>query len=311
MSFGPAFLVAGLWLSLGPQVLQHTVVVTATRIETPAREVASSVTVIPGYEIDRSRRPDLIEALRAVPGLAVLQNGGPGEAASVFVRGSKSEHVLVLLDGVEVNDPMNPSRSFDFAHLAAGGIERIEVLRGPQSPLYGSDALGGVINVLTRRGQGRPSLSLTAQGGSEATAAAALEGGGSSGAFDYSFGLSRFSTAGVSAASNAYPGNSEKDGYANTSLSGRAGLKLRGGVEADLIVRAVASSTDTDSFGGPGGDDPNSKQTYRSLFVRGQARALFAGSAWEQKLGISYVGARRENDNPTDAAHPYDSDRGV
>jgi vitamin B12 transporter len=311
MSFGSAFLAASLWLALSPQALQHTVVVTATRIETPSREVASSVTVVTGTEIDRTGRPGLLEALRTVPGLSVVQNGGPGSAASVFIRGANSEHVLVLLDGVEVNDPINPSRSFDMAHLAAGGLERVEILRGPQSPLYGSDALGGVINILTRRGQGKPRLSLGAQGGSEGTAAAQLEAAGSSGAFDYSFGLSRFSTEGVSAASDAYAGNSEKDGYRNTTLSGRAGLKLRSGAEASLIVRAVDSSTDLDSFGGPGGDDINSVQTYRALFVRGQGRVLSAGNAWEQRLGISYVGARRENDNPSDAAHPYDSDHGT
>jgi len=312
MSFGLVFLIAWLGLAPGPQqdALQHSVVVTATRIETPAREIGSSLSVVDGAEIERSREPVLLDALRAVPGLALLQNGGPGSAASVFIRGANSEHVLVLLDGVEVNDPMNPSRSFDLAHLATGRIERVEVLRGPQSPLYGSDALGGVINILTRKGAGPARFSLSAQAGSEKTAAADLEAAGSSGAFDYSFGLSRFSTGGISAASSAYAGNEEPDGYRNTTFSGRAGLDLGQGREAAFIVRAVDAASELDNFGGPGGDDPNSKQTYRSLFVRGQARALFAGNAWEQKLGISYVGARRENDNAVDATHPYDSDEG-
>jgi vitamin B12 transporter len=318
MSFGPVFLIMALWFAQAPDTpqaaqqaaLQHTVVVTATRLETPAREVGSSVTVVAGTEIERSRQPVLLDALRTVPGLALLQNGGPGSAASAFVRGANSEHVLVLLDGVEVNDPMNPSRSFDLAHMAAGRIERVEVLRGPQSPLYGSDALGGVINILTRKGEGPARFSISAQAGSERTAAAGVEAGGSSGALDYSFGLSRYSTGGVSAASSAYTGNSERDGYRNTTFSGRAGLDLGRGAEAAIIVRAVDAASDLDNFGGPGGDDPNSRQTYRSLFVRGQGRALLAGNAWEQKLGISYVGARRENNNPVDAAHPYDSDSG-
>src|SRR5512143_2777034 len=112
MSFGFVFLIA--WLAAspvvspaGPQdVLQHSVVVTATRIETPAREIGSSLTVVSGTEIERSREPVLVDALRAVPGLALIQNGGPGASASVFLRGANSEHLLVLLDGVEVNDPM-------------------------------------------------------------------------------------------------------------------------------------------------------------------------------------------------------------
>lgn len=334
MSFGLVFLIAGLWFVQAPEMpqaaqqvvrevtqqaaqtaaqssaLQHSVVVTATRVETPAREVGSSVTVVAGSEIDRSRQPVLLDALRTVPGLALLQNAGPGSAASVFVRGANSEHVLVLLDGVEVNDPMNPSRSFDLAHMAAGRIDRIEVLRGPQSPLYGSDALGGVINILTRKGEGPARFSVTAQAGSERTAAAGIEAGGSTGGLDYSFGLSRYSTGGVSAASTVYAGNSERDGYRNTTFSGRTGIDLGGGAEAALIVRVVDASSDLDNFGGPGGDDPNSKQAYRSLFIRGQGRALLAESAWEQKIGISYVGARRENENPADATHPDDSESG-
>lgn len=312
MSFELVFLIAWLGLGPGPQqdALQHSVVVTATRIETPAREIGSSLSVVDGTEIELSRQPMLIDALRTVPGLAFLQNGGPGSAASAFVRGANSEHLLVLLDGVEVNDPMNPSRSFDLAHLATGRIERVEVLRGPQSPLYGSDALAGVINILTRKGAGPARVSLSAQAGSKETAAANLEAAGSSGSFDYSFGLSRFQTGGVSAASSSLAGNVEPDGYRNTTFSGRAGFSLGTGREAAIIVRAVDASTDLDSFGGPGGDDPNSKQSYRSLFLRGQARALLAGDVWEQKLGISYVGARRENDNPVDATHLFDSDKG-
>jgi vitamin B12 transporter len=314
MAFGLLFLTAALCFAQDvarENPIQHTVVVTATRIETPAREIASSVTVVAGAEIERSRRPVLVDALRTAPGLAVFQNGGPGGATSAFIRGANSEHVLVLLDGVEVNDPVNPSRSFDFAHLAAGQVDRVEILRGPQSPLYGSDALGGVINIMTRKGKGPARLSFTAQGGSEKTAAAALEAAGSSGEFHYSFGLSRFTTEGVSAASSAYTGNGEPDGYRNTTLAGRAGVELGGGVEAGLIVRAVESVADLDNFGGPGGDDPNSRQSYRSLFFRGEARALFAGNTWEQKLGVSYVGARRENENPVDSAHPLDSESGT
>jgi vitamin B12 transporter len=122
--------------------------------------------------------------------------------------------------------------------------------------------------------------------------------------------LSRYSTGGVSAASTAYAGNSERDGYRNTTFSGRTGIDLGGGAEAALIVRAVDAASDLDNFGGPGGDDPNAKQAYRSLFIRSQGRALLARGVWEQKIGISYVGARRENENPVDAGHPYESDSG-
>ena len=294
-----------------PPPLQHEIVVTATRIETPARELASSVTVITRAELERSKRPTVLEALREVMGLAVVQNGGPGSSSSAFLRGANSEHLLVLLDGVEVNDPINPSRSYDFAHLSVENVDRIEILRGPQSTLYGSDALGGVINILTRKGQGKPRLTFSSQGGSFKTLASAVELGGSSGRLNYAFGLSQFSSAGISAASAALSGNTEKDGYRNLGLSGRLGIVLSDHLEADLIVRSTSARTSLDNFGGPGGDDPNSVQDYRSFFLRGQARGLFLENRWEQKLGFSYIDSRRDHDNPVDAAHPFDSERGT
>jgi len=294
-----------------PPPLQHEIVVTATRIETPARELASSVTVITRADLERLNRPTVLEALREVMGLAVIQNGGSGSSASAFLRGANSEHLLVLLDGVEVNDPINPSRSYDFAHLSVDNVEKIEILRGPQSTLYGSNALGGVISILTRKGQGRPRLKLSSQAGSHGTLANGAELGGSSGAVNYAFGVSRFSAAGVSAASAAYARNTEKDGYRNLTLSGRAGIALSDKIEAGLIVRTAAARTDLDNFGGSGGDDPNSVQDYRSFFLRGQVRGLFLRNRWEQKLGFSYIGSRRDHDNPVDSDHPDDSEKGT
>ena len=139
---------------------------TATKVETPGREVASSVTVITDEDLARTRRSTVLDALEDIIGLSVTQNGGPGAAASVSIRGAGSERTLVLLDGVELNDPINPSRSYDLAHLSLSLVARVEVLRGPQSPLYGSDAMGGVINIIPRKGRGRPRLALSSAAGS-------------------------------------------------------------------------------------------------------------------------------------------------
>jgi vitamin B12 transporter len=294
-----------------PPILRHEIVVSATRIETPAKEIASSITVITRLDLERSKKSTVLELLQDVLGTAIIQNGGKGSASSTLLRGSNSEHVLIMLDGVELNDPMNPSRSYDLAHFSLDNIEQIEILRGPQSTLYGSDALGGVINVLTKRGRGKPQLSLSSSGGSYNTfqAAAGLSGSGQS--INYSLGLSRFVTGGISAASSAYPGNEETDGYKNLSLSGRLGVALKENVEAEIILRSVTARTDIDSFGGPFGDDPNNTQDYRSFFMRGQLRALLAGNRWEQKLGVSYIHSNRQNENPIDDSHPYDSEKGV
>jgi vitamin B12 transporter len=289
----------------------HEIVVTATRLEVPAREVASSVAVFSLEDLERMKRMSLLEILRNVVGVSVSQNGGQGEAASVFLRGANSEHTLVLLDGVPLNDPINPSRSADLAHLYLQNIERIEILRGPQSPLFGSDALGGVISVITRQGQGRPGLTLSSSAGSLGTYTGQVGLTGSNRAVHYSFGLSRFETKGVSAADALLPGNSEVDGYRNLTLSGRVGLAFKGNLEASLTGRWIGAKTDIDNFGGPYGDDPNSVQDYRSSFLKGEVRGLFLKNRWEQKLGVGIFYSRRSNNNPPDEIHPSESETGL
>ncbi len=294
-----------------PPSLTHSIVVTANRVETPGREVASSVSVISSEELARTGKPSVFEALRDLVGLSTLQNGGRGAAAAVSIRGANAEHTLVLLDGVELNDPINPSRSYDLAHLAVSQVERVEVLRGPQSPLYGSDALGGVINIITRKGRGRPRVSMSGSGGTYGSFSGDVGVSGGAGRADYAFGLALARTNGVSAASTLYPGNSEPDGYRNLSLSGRVGVAVRKNIDIGLSVRRVDARSSIDNFGGPAGDDPNSVPDYGSTLVAVRARGLFLGGRWEQKLTVSWIAARRDNANPTDALHPDDSESGT
>src|ERR1700754_1137777 len=128
----------------GTQVLP-TIVVSPTTIPTPQSEIASSVTVITAADIERQQYRTLPDALSAVPGLNVVQSGGPGGLTSVFIRGTNANHAKVLIDGIDASDPSNPARVFDLGQLLTADIQQIEVLRGPQSGLYGADALGGVI----------------------------------------------------------------------------------------------------------------------------------------------------------------------
>ena len=127
------------------------VVVTASRIETATDKVAHAITVVSQEEIQKNQYRNVIEALRSVPGVDVVQSGPLGGNASAFLRGANSEHTLVLLDGIEMNNPATTNRAFNLANLTLDNVERIEVLRGPQSTLYGSDALGGVINIITKK----------------------------------------------------------------------------------------------------------------------------------------------------------------
>jgi vitamin B12 transporter len=291
--------------------LRHDVVVTATRLETPEKKVGSSVTVVSGDELVRTGKAFVLDALEAVLGLSTARNGGPGAAASVSIRGAGSEHTLFLLDGLELNDPINPSRSYDVSHLPLTMVERIEILRGPQGLLYGSDALGGVINIITRAGRGRPRLTLSSSADTLHSLAADATLAGSSRRIDYALSLFHERTAGVSAAAASYAGNVEKDGYRNLSLDARLGYAASPTSSLTFTLRAAAARTELDDFGGPGGDDPNNVQTYGSFLVRGQYRGLSPNGRWERTLSLAWLGTRRENDNPVDPAHPEDSDWGL
>src|SRR5438876_5962810 len=125
-----------------PEALEE-VVVTATKTPVPVSQLTSAVEVIKGEELEQKRIPMVVDALRLAQGLSVFQSGGPGTVVNVRMRGAQSKHTLVMIDGAIVNSPTDGA--FDFANLSIDNIERIEILRGAQSMLYGSDALGGVI----------------------------------------------------------------------------------------------------------------------------------------------------------------------
>ncbi len=164
--------------------------ITATRLEVAEENSPASISVIRSENLERRQVIRVAEALRQVPGLSVVQTGAPGQLTSVFTRGLRSEHTQVLLDGIPLNQGL--AGLFNFADLAVDNIDRIEVVRGPQSPLYGPRALAGAIQVFTRRGDGKPRATITAEGGSFGTFRESIGSEGSFGDFDYSIGASRF-----------------------------------------------------------------------------------------------------------------------
>src|SRR3974390_2587723 len=178
----------------GTQVALPTIVVSPTTIPTPETEIASSVTVITSADIERQQYRTVPAALNAVPGLNVVQTGGPGGQTSVFIRGTNANQVKVLIDGVDASDPSSPNGAFDFAHLLTGDIAQIEVLRGPQSGLYGADAIGGVISITTKKGDGPAKMTASAEGGSFGTFNQRVGLRGSQGDFNYVFNVQHFSS---------------------------------------------------------------------------------------------------------------------
>jgi vitamin B12 transporter len=145
------------------------VIVSATKTEVYQAEVGSSTTVITAENIKKNQKRTVQEVLRDVPGVTVSQSGAFGGAVSIYLRGAKAGQTLVMIDGIEMNDPIDGERAFNFANLNTDNIERIEVVRGPQSTLYGSDAMAGVINIITKKGKVKPEFTGYFEGGSHNT----------------------------------------------------------------------------------------------------------------------------------------------
>ncbi|MEW6501129.1 MAG: TonB-dependent receptor [Thermodesulfobacteriota bacterium] len=257
ISFMAAALLAG---SAGaaaaePSARLEEVVVTATRTPATVAEVGgSSVTVITAEEIAAKQQPTVEEVLKTVPGVSVVANGGMGTNTSVFIRGADSKNTLVLVDGVMFNDPSSGQRSANLANLTTDNIERIEIVRGPMSVLYGSNATAGVINIITKQGSGRPGYCLGGETGSHGTWKTY---GGASGVvekFDYSLNLSRTEAQGFSTANDdndriphANGSTSEKDGWENSTFSGKAGFKITPDFDLSATTRYMDSRVDLDS----------------------------------------------------------------
>ncbi len=199
------------------------VVVSATKTPVPVKQVTSAVEVITGEDMQQRKVKTVAEALRWAQGLSVNQSGGPGTTADVRMRGGTPEQTLVLIDGAIVNS--GTIGSYDFANLTSDNIERIEILRGSQSMLWGSDAMGGVINITTKRGRDKPNISGFTEYGSFNTIRGGASLAGKKGPVDFSGSLSRWDTAGFSAI-NYRRGATERDGYHNWQGSLRVGADL-------------------------------------------------------------------------------------
>jgi vitamin B12 transporter len=223
-------------------------VTSATRVATPESQIASSVTVITADDIERDQRRTVPDVLATVPGLNVVQTGGPGGLTSVFMRGTNSNHVKVLVDGIDVSDPSSANAAFDFGQLLAGDIERIEVLRGPQSGLYGSDAIGGVISITTKQGSGPPKVTASVEGGSFGTTREQVGLSGSQGDFNYAFNVQHFQSASVPVTplNLLAPGEQRNnDFYDNWTYSTKMGARLSDTLAVNLVGRYTDSKIRT------------------------------------------------------------------
>lgn len=224
------------------------VVITATRTETPKAELATGTTVYTRDDIERSQARTLPELLKGSLGIGITQSGGYGQPVDLFLRGTNTGHVLVLIDGIKAGSATLGATPFHL--LPIDQIERVEIIRGPQSSLYGSEAIGGVIQIFTRKGGvgNKTQFTATAGGGSYDTAHTAGTVGGAFGNNWYNLGVSNIDSQGFNVKQNSDP---DRDGYQNTALNARVGHRFSERAEIEAFFMRSEGSNEYDSdFGG-------------------------------------------------------------
>lgn len=258
------------------------VVVTATRVEEPVEETTSAIVVIKEDNIKKMNVQFLTDVLRKIPELSLVQNGGAGKLATVLLRGGDSTHTLVMIDGVKVKS--TTTGSLDFSGINVDDIERIEIVKGPQSTLYGSEAMAGVINIITKKGKGKPKVDVSLESGSYETYKPSLTVSGGNKKFDYRVTTAYFHTDGISAAKQG----TERDGYKNASISGKFGFRPSEKFELELTGKYYYDRTELD-FGSSRPDDPNYIQSGNHYMLSGKGK-FYLVDEWEQVLSLSTAG---------------------
>jgi vitamin B12 transporter len=281
------------------------IIVTASRLETTQADVGSSVSVVTQEELQEGKYPTVVEALRKVPGLDIVRSGGPGGNAAAFIRGADSSQTQVLLDGIELNNPASPNRGFNLTTLTLENVDRIEIIRGPQSMIYGSDAIGGVINIISKQAKKGVHMSAMTEAGSYSSFNNVGTLSYGSDAIDFTGGVTQQDVGNISSAGANY-GNFEHDAFHNTSLSGRLALRPSDSVDTAFITRYGRSNAGLDNFGGYGGDDPNRHYNNEEFFNRGQIEARFLDNTLTTKAWTDYTDhGLYDNNDPDQMSAEY------
>jgi vitamin B12 transporter len=267
----------------------ENIVVTATRVPSTVEQLPAGVTVIDRMTIEERGYTSLVDALAAVPGLRVAQTGGPGSQASVFIRGTNSNHVLVLRDGVPINDPGDPGGAFNFGVDTLEDVERIEIVRGPMSSAYGSGAIGGVINLITRHGAGAPHGHIAIAGGTPRQALVNADVSGGFGIYDYAANIQGLSDRGFDQTPRReaaiYTG--EVDGDRSKLAQLELGATPFDDTRFSVLLRARDAKYGYDEVGFVAFDGGNATGYDAALFGRIGVTSKLFGGAWDTSLYLT------------------------
>lgn len=275
------------------------IVVTATRSEQRLSDIGKTIGVINITQIEQRQTVSVADLLRTTPGVTLARNGGPGSFTGIFIRGAQSEQTVALIDGVKLNDPSSPSGGFNFADLLTDSIERIEILRGPQSVLWGSQAIGGVINLITRAPTDQLRLRATAEYGSRDEGHLTGHISGTAGPVALSASAGYLATDGISAFDRAQ-GGAERDGFRLFGTHGKARVTLNEAVSLDLRALYTSSKVDLDGFPPPSfafGDTFEYQRQEQIVGYAGVNLSLFDGAV-RNRFAISHAVIDRDSYDP-------------
>lgn len=267
----------------------ETIVISGSRIPISEHLLTGSVDIIDGAQIEASRALNLSDLLRGNAGVTLSQSGGPGALTEIRMRGTESNHVLVLLDGIELND-VGQGGLANLAHISLDNVERVEVLKGAQSALWGSGAVGGVINIVTKQGDATQQTEWLAETGSDQSYKVALSTRGKAADLSYSASLSHADTDGQ----NISLSGDEKDGYRATQLNGNAQWVINDRSGFKFSLRYLDGRNEFDDFVPSDSDQYTELEQVQSQLVWHYGKS---GDLWQQDLGIQYTQHENENFN--------------
>ena len=274
------------------QELTENVVVTASRIPLPAEQAGASFTVLDEEYLERRQALTVEELLRGTPGVAVSRSGVLGSLSQLRIRGSEANHTLVLMDGIEIGDPALGGE-LDFSHFLAANLRRIEIVRGPLSALWGSDAVAGAINLISTPEVFGQSLVTHAEAGQFGTRKAGLSATSGNGEWGVRFSADHLSSDGQ----NISRSGNENDGYRNNTGHVIAEYNPSGQLKLRLIVRRSGSESqyDATSFltGVPADSDRSTRRTHTVGAL--QAAASTLDGRWKHEAGVTRMGSKNHN----------------
>lgn len=275
------------------------IVVTATRTPQPLYRIGASITVLTEAVIKSSQTAVVSDLLTQMPGVSFTRNGGVGGVTSLRIRGAETDQTMVVIDGVKVNDPSQAGGGFNFGNLLRGDVQRIEILRGAQSTLWGSQAIGGVVNIVTAEPKKDFEVSAAAEGGSHGTGYGTLAAGGAVERLTWRLAGGYYTTDGIS----TFAGGSEKDGYRNVGTSGRLKYDITDTVSVDLRAVYSRGNNDYDGFPPPlfAFADTGEYAITREFVGYGALNFALLDGRLKNRVAYGYTDTDRDSFNPAQA----------